>query len=125
MHTSFAFGTGYVQYVFRSLLAVDCGAFGAKLRASNIHHDGVGGHVFSGQSLSSRGIVEIFHGLLVYSNLTTQMWARKTYIHGVMFVTVDNFFYMGGKDSEAIYGLNRKGEEWMDSISPFSSHAIR
>lgn len=84
----------------RFLRAVDCGAFGEKVKESNISNDTVKCSVFFGRLLGAGKIVEYHCGKLNYSNQTTQKQVRKTYGDGVISVTVNNFSTWGFKFPE-------------------------
>lgn len=81
----------------RSLLSVDCGACGIVLKPSKIMHDSDGCGVFVGRPFGTRQIVGYCYGTLVYSNLTKQKQARKTYVDGIMSVSVADFNTWGFK----------------------------
>lgn len=90
------------MFEIRLLLAVDHGAFGAKLKASNILNDGVlclcG--AFSGRLFRAEEIAGYYYGTVVYSNQMTQKLAQKTYGGDIMSVTEKYFSTWAFKDPE-------------------------
>lgn len=75
----------------RSLLVMECGAFGVVVKASKIWHGIVVCGVFLSQLFRAGEIVGYYHETLDCLNLTMQKKVRKTFEDGIMFVTVDDF----------------------------------
>lgn len=79
----------------RSLLMVDCSAFGRKVNASNIRHEGVGCGVFLGRQFHAREILIYYYGTIVFSIPATQqpqacpknVWWRRHVRHSRRFST--------------------------------------
>lgn len=99
-----------------SLLAVNCGAFGVKTKASNISRDSVGCCTFSDRLFGAGEIEGCYYGTLVYSNLTTEKQVWKTYREYVMFVTAHDFSLWAFKVAKTF--LHRTEKERIARIVP-------
>lgn len=100
----------------RSLLGIDCSAFGVKIKVSNFLHESVGCGLLLARLFDAEETVGYLYGKIVYLNLMTQKQIRKTYCDGVRFDSVCDFSSWVFKVLETF--LNRTGKEtraWIES----------
>lgn len=90
----------------RSLLALDCDAIDVIVTASKIVYENVGCDVFSGWMPGASEKVGYYYESLFYSAVARQMQVRKTYVDGVMPVTITDFS-MGVLESKDVFGFYR------------------
>lgn len=98
----------------RSLLEVDCGACGVKVKASNIRHNSVGSSVFSGQPFSAQKIMGYYYETTLYKHLIMQKLFQKTYDDGIMSATVVDFSKWAFRALKTFFDRSRKqGCAWI------------